>query len=316
MDSHPPPPPHTPRDDLTPSSSAGASPTSRNQCLDQPEHGNDNGPSHDYSAYEQVLPESDPNPTIPDEPLPAYQPRSHRSNVGRIPGIAELAQHNAVPISPRGPPIPSGVARHSPPSTAGTARAPFSPPNPAGESSQPNPSGASALQRALDLTKQLSERSADQVARSVRAGLTPRRDRRRRPAPVRTTSSSSSSSVGDLPSQQDHRAIEDLDLRTLRTSIANLMRDPRNQDEIVQAVNQLRDDLHNRSNQAVLKRQVRDFKAEIHANRKEVRAMWEEAKTAKKAADKERKREKRVEKRAMKRGLSTESGYGFRISPT
>jgi len=82
------------------------------------------------------------------------------------------------------------------------------------------------------------------------------------------------------------------------------MRDPRNQDELVQAVNQLRDDLHNRSNQAVVKRQVRDFKAEIHANRKEVRAMWEEAKTAKKAEDKEMKREKRAEKRAMKRGLS------------
>ncbi len=311
MDSVPPPPPYMPRDDLTPSSSAGASPASRNLYLDKPEHGNDNGPSHDYSAYEQVLPESESNPTIPDEPLPAYQPSSHASNIDRNPDLPELPHHSAVPTSSRGRPVPSGVSGHSPPSTAGTARAPFYPPNPTRESSQPTPSGVSALQRALDLTKQLSERSADQVARSVRAGLTPRRDRHRRPAPVRTTSSSSSSSVGDIPSRQVYRAIEDLDLTTLRTSIANLMRDPRNQDELVQAVNQLRDDLHNRSNQAVVKRQVRDFKAEIHANRKEVRAMWEEAKTAKKAEDKERKREKRAEKRAMKRGLSTENGYGL-----
>lgn len=311
MDSVPPPPPYTPRDDLTPSSSAEASPTSRNLYINQPEHGNDNGPSHDYSAYEQVLPETDPNSTIPDEPLPAYQPRSHRSNVDQNLDLPEHPHHSAVPNSPRSRHIPSGVARHSPPTTAGTARAPSFPPNSTRESWQPTPTGVSALQWAIDLTKQLSERSADQVARSVRAGLTPRRDRQRRPAPVRTTSSSSSSSVGDLPSRQDYRAIEDLDLTTLRTSIANLMRDPRNQDEIVQAVNQLRDDLHNRRNQVVVKRQVRDFKAEIHANRKEVRAMWEEAKTAKKAEEKERKREKRAEKRALKRGLSTENGYGF-----
>lgn len=292
MDSLPPPPPYTPRDDLTPSSSAG---TTRNLHLNQAEHGNDNGPSHDYSAYEQVLPETDPNPTEPDEPLPAYHPRSYRSNVDMNLNLPEFP-HSAVPISP---------------STAWTARAPSHPANLARESSQPAPSGVSALQRAIDLTRQLSERSADQVARSVRAGLTPRRDQQRRPASVRITSTSSSSSVGHASSRQDYGAVEDLDLTTLRTSIANLMRDPRNQDEILQAVSQLRDDLHNRRNQAVSKRQVIDFKAEILANRKKVRAMREDARAAKKAEKKERKREKRAEKWAMKRGLSMESGDGI-----
>lgn len=307
MDSLPPPPPYTPRDDLTPSPSAEPLPTSRNHPFEQLEHANDNdnGPSHDYSAYEQVLPETDPNPTEPDEPLPAYHPGSYRSNVDRRIHIPAVALASAVPHASRHPAIP----------TAWTARAPSCPANLVQEPLRSAPSGVSALQRAIDLTRQLSERSADQVARSVRLGFTPRCDRQRRPGPVRITSSSSSSSLDDPLSVPDHRDLDNLDLTSLRTSIANLMRDPANQDEVLQAVSQLRDDLNNRRDFAVPKQQVRDFKAEVLANRKKVRAMREEAKAAKKAEDKQSRREKRAEKRATKRGLSTESGDGVWISP-
>lgn len=232
MDSLPPPPPYSPRDDLTPTSSAAASPTSRNPHLNQVELGNGNGPSHDYSAYEQVSAENDPNPTEPDEPLPPYHPGSHRSNVDRNLVIPDVPLHSAVPLAPCGRPITHGVSRLPAPSTAWAARAPSCPANYARESSESAPSGLSALQRVIDLSRQLSERTAEQVARSVRAGLTPRRDQQRRPAPVRTTSSSCSSSLEDSLSGQDYRALDDLDLTTLRTSVANLMRDPGNQDEI------------------------------------------------------------------------------------
>ena len=160
----------------------------------------------------------------------------------------------------------------------------------------------------IDLTRQLSERSADQVAKSVRAGLTPRREQRRHKAPAPTISSPSSCSLEDPLAGQDFRALDDLDLSTLRASIANLMRDPRNQDEILQAVSRLRDDLQNRRNRTV----VKDFKAEIHANRKKVRAMREEAKAVKKAEDKERKRERRAENWARRRGFGVETGDGVR----
>lgn len=294
MESLPPPPPYTPRDDLTPTSSAEASPVTHN----------DSGPSHDYSAYEQVLPGTDPDLPEPDEPLPAYHPGSHRSNVDRNVDLPAVPRYSDVPLSSSNPASP-GVSRAPP--RPWPARAPSNPANFTRDASPTASSGLSALQRVIDLSKQLSERSADQVARSVRAGLTPRRDQRCRTVPVRGISSSSTSSLEDPLSGQDFRALDDLDLTTLRSSIANLMRDPRNQDEILQAVDQLRDDLHNRRDRTVLlKQQVKDFNAEIHANRKKVRAMREEARAAKKAEDKERKLERRAEKRAMKGGLSTD----------
>ena len=306
-----PPPPYTPREDPTPSLSPEATPIAH-QILLENDNDNDNGPSHDYSAYEQVLPETDPDLPDPDEPLPAYHPRSHRTDADRNLDLPDVPHYSAVSVAPCGRPTRPGVSRVSVPSTAWTARAPTSPAPLARESS---PSGVSPLQRIIDLTKQLSERSADQVARSVRAGLTPRRDQHRRQAPIRTTSSSSSLSLEDPLSGQDFRALDDLDLTTLRISIANLMRNPGNQDEILQAVSQLRDDLNNRRDQTVPKQQVKDFRAEVLANRKKVRAMREEAKAAKKAEDKERKREKRAERRARNPGSRTGSRESGWFSP-
>lgn len=315
MDDLLPPPPYTPRDDLTPSSSTKVSPTSCNLHLDQLEHGSNGRPSHDYSAYEQVLAETDPNPTEHDEPLPAYQPGSHRSNVDRKLDLPDIPNHSAVLIAPCGRPMPSGVSRLSAPSSAWTARAPFRPATFTREPLQSAPFGLSAFQRVIDLTRQLSERSADQVARSMRAGLKSRCEHHCHPAPVRPASSCSSSSLKDPLSGHDYRALDNLDLTTLRTSIANLMRDPSNQDEILQAVSRLRDDIQNRRDRTFPKHQMRNIKAEILANRKKVRAMRQEAKVAKKAEDRERKCETRAEQRARKRCLCTAGGDSVPFSP-
>ncbi len=113
----------------------------------------------------------------------------------------------------------------------------------------------------------------------------------------------------DPLSGTDFRDLEDLDLTNLRMSLANLMRDPRNKDEILLAVNQLRDDLHSRHDPSVLKQQVKEFKVEIRTNRKKVKAMRKEAKAVQKAENRKRRLEKRAEKKARKVGLIVESEY-------
>ena len=82
------------------------------------------------------------------------------------------------------------------------------------------------------------------------------------------------------------------------------MRDPRNKDEVLQAVTQLRDDLHNRRDHSVLKQQVKEFEAEVQANRKKVKAMRKEAKAVQKAESRESRLERRVEMKAKKAGLT------------
>ncbi|MCJ1361612.1 hypothetical protein MMC16_000712 [Acarospora aff. strigata] len=304
MDSHIPPPPYTPRDNLTPTSSNIATPNTIPLHLEQ--HRNDglNGPSHDYSAYEQVLPETDPNLSELDEPLPAYHPRSELSPADGDRGVPNYTSYIHVSSIPSNVPVPHGVSRRPTLSVRSPARTPSSPTSCEREASHSAPYGFSALQRIMDSARELSDRSAEQVARSS-SRLMPKRQSPSRPSAIRRNSaSSSSSSREDSLSGADSRGLEDLDLTTLRTSIANLMRDPRNKDEVLQAVTQLRDDLHNRRDHSVLKQQVKEFEAEVQANRKKVKAMRKEAKAVQKAESRESRLERRVEMKAKKAGLT------------
>ncbi len=292
--SHVPPPPYCPRDEFTPTSSGVTSPS---------EAQDPNGPSHDYSAYEQVSPE-DSDDAPPDEPLPSYEPRSRSAHLDVTLELSGYPyyNHNAVRITESRVPAPQRTSSAPAVATSSMARTASSSPACTRESSHSN-HGLSALQRLIDVARQLSDRSAEQVARSIPSSFIVRRTHSNRTSTTHSSSSCSASPVEDPLSGADFRVLDDLDLSTLRTSIANLMRDPRNKDEILQAVNQLRDDLNNRRDRTALKQQVKDFQAEVYANRKKVKAMRKEAKEAQKAAIKEVRLERRAERRARKSGL-------------
>ncbi|KAI9872780.1 MAG: hypothetical protein M1830_001202 [Pleopsidium flavum] len=325
-----PPPPYTPRDTLTPTSSTGASPVPASLDTSAIESTNSNGPSHDYYAYEQVLPGTDTDRLEIEEPLPSYDAGSSpiprgtlnlrggdRIHVEEVEAGRHTSHNNrntnqpGFPYgraSPFAPPHTAALHTVSITPTSSTSpglRAPSPPLVYARDSLQPASYGLSALQRVIDLAKQLSERPTEQLARSIPPMFMPRQRRQCRPSAVRSTSSSSSTSMDDPLSGTDFRDLEDLDLTNLRISLANLMRDPRNKDEILRVVNQLRDDLHNRRDRSVLKQQVREFEIEVHANRKKVKAIRKEAKTAQKAENREKILEKRAEKRARKAGFDS-----------
>jgi len=187
MDDLPPPPPYTPRGPLTPTSSTGASPVPTSLHTGPTESGSTIGPSHDYYAYEQVSPATNPDSTELEEPLPSYDtgssPRppgtlnlrggdcihvrevedgSHSPHNDRNINQPGFLFHSALSFAPLHPRTPHGVSIPPTSSTSSEFPAPSTLSTCARESMRSVPFGLSALQRVIDLAKQLSERPAEQ----------------------------------------------------------------------------------------------------------------------------------------------------------
>lgn len=309
MDDPTPPPPYTPRDHSRPVLRAEEYPNIASLHLNDFESGYNSGQTYGISSYDHASPTVNRNFREADPQLPPYEPEARPSNV---PGThsehpsQRQRQHTLPPSQPGVVPHMSTAA----PGNRSHSHPVISPPRAA----QEVPFGLSALQRIVDLAKELSDRSAGQGTSSDPNGARSKQDQLHvRVGGVGFGSSSPRQPIGSHPQASDLRVLEGLDLTNLRASVANLLRNPQNRGELIDAVNRLRQEMQNRQGQAQLRQNIKEFKANIHENRKKVRAMKNEARCVHRAEKKEKaheerteKKEKRCEKRAERKARKAE----------